>query len=358
MSISEMNPPSTPVLQRTVTAAEAKDLPQLVDKLKLLVQQHTNIIFSVNSYDDDGKYLISGPTEEQLYSATEKLEKLVGASLEFSELYVIYRETVTKTGEVPALSKSPNKHNRLWVTATPLDEDLSKAIDNKDVDPAQDIKPNAALLAEQYGWNEREARKIWTYGPDKCGPNVIVDTTKAVVYLHEIKDSFISGFQWATHEGPLCESPMRSVRFNIVDVGMFSDAIHRGAGQIIPTARRVCYAALLMAKPTLMEPIYRLEVRIPKGYVASTREWLEAREGKLIEETQGSDVIEFKAHIPVRCSLGFSAALDAATDGTAKAEVRFDHWECVTHLGDALDPNSKLYAEIIKPMRLRKGRRS
>jgi elongation factor 2 len=35
-----------------------------------------------------------------------------------------------------------------------------------------------------------------------------------------------------------------------------SDAIHRGGGQIIPTFRRVCYAACLLAEPTLQEPIY------------------------------------------------------------------------------------------------------
>lgn len=48
--------------------------------------------------------------------------------------------------------------------------------------------------------------------------NLLVDQTKAVQYLNEIKDSVISGFQWATREGPIAEEPMRSVRFNILDV--------------------------------------------------------------------------------------------------------------------------------------------
>ena len=48
------------------------------------------------------------------------------------------------------------------------------------------------------------------FGPETTGPNLLVDQTKAVQYLNEIKDSVVSGFQWATKEGPVAEEPMRS----------------------------------------------------------------------------------------------------------------------------------------------------
>ena len=57
-------------------------------------------------------------------------------------------------------------------------------------------------------------------------------------YLPEIKDSVIAGFQWATKEGVLCDENIRGVRFNLYDVTLHTDAIHRGGGQIIPTARK------------------------------------------------------------------------------------------------------------------------
>ncbi len=44
--------------------------------------------------------------------------------------------------------------------------------------------------------------------------------------------------------------------FQICDVVMHADAIHRGGGQIIPTCRRALYAAALAAQPRLLEPIY------------------------------------------------------------------------------------------------------
>ena len=55
---------------------------------------------------------------------------------------------------------------------------------------------------------------------------------------------------------------MRACRFNIYDVALHTDAIHRGGGQIIPTARRVMYASQLTAEPRLMEPVYLCEIQV------------------------------------------------------------------------------------------------
>ena len=53
---------------------------------------------------------------------------------------------------------------------------------------------------EKFEWDATEARKIWCFGPEGTGPNLLVDCTKAVQYLNEIKDSVVAGFQWATKE--------------------------------------------------------------------------------------------------------------------------------------------------------------
>ena len=60
----------------------------------------------------------------------------------------------------------------------------------------------------------------------------------------------------------LCDENMRGVRFNIYDVTLHTDAIHRGGGQIIPTARRVLYACCLTAEPRLLEPVYLVEIQV------------------------------------------------------------------------------------------------
>ena len=148
------------------------------------------------------------------------------------------------------------------MTATPFPDGLAEDIDNGDVSPKHEPKARGRYLAEKYEWDANEARKLWCFGPEGTGPNMVIDVTKGVQYLNEIKDSVVAGFQWATKEGPLCEENVRGVRFNIHDVTLHADAIHRGGGQIIPTARRCFLACMLTAKPGLMEPVYKCEIQV------------------------------------------------------------------------------------------------
>ena len=55
-------------------------------------------------------------------------------------------------------------------------------------------------MADKYEYDITEARKIWCFGPDTTGPNLLIDCTKGVQYLNEIKDSVVAGFQWASKE--------------------------------------------------------------------------------------------------------------------------------------------------------------
>jgi elongation factor 2 len=138
--------------------------------------------------------------------------------LKKSDPVVPYRETVSAESSIVALSKSQNKHNRLYVKAMPLGEELTKAIEDGKVNPRDDFKIRARVLADEFGWDVTDARKIWAFGPDGTGPNIIVDVTKGVQYLAEIKDSCIAGLQWAAKEGVCAEENMRGIRFNLMDV--------------------------------------------------------------------------------------------------------------------------------------------
>ena len=64
----------------------------------------------------------------------------------------------------------------------------------------QEMKERARLLADKYEYDVTEARKIWCFGPEGTGANLVVDCTKGVQYLNEIKDSVVAGFQWASKE--------------------------------------------------------------------------------------------------------------------------------------------------------------
>ena len=100
----------------------------------------------------------------------------------------------------------------------PLGEELSQAIEQAKVTPRDEFKARARFLADEYGWEVDEAKKIWAFGPETTGPNLFVDVTKGVQYLNEIKDSCVAAFQWATKEGVCAEENMRGIRFNLLDV--------------------------------------------------------------------------------------------------------------------------------------------
>merc|ERR1719446_158578 len=257
---------------------------------------------------------------------------------------------LVKTGTITTFKEA---HNMLFMKAVPMPDGLAEDIDSGEVSAKQDFKIRGRYLADKYEYDITEARKIWCFGPDTMGPNFVIDATKGVQYLNEIKDSVIAGFQWASKEGVLCDENMRGVRFNIYDVTLHTDAIHRGGGQIIPTARRVLYASALTAEPRLMEPVYLVEIQCPENAVGGIYGVLNRRRGHVFEESQvvGTPMFHVKAYLPVNESFGFTADLRSNTGGQAFPQCVFDHWQIMQ--GDPLDGSSKPN-EVVEDCKKRK----
>ncbi len=72
------------------------------------------------------------------------------------------------------------QHNRLYMKAVPLTDGIAEDIDKGDISNKQDAKDRGRILADKYGWDVTEARKIWCFGPEVIGPNLLVDVTKGV----------------------------------------------------------------------------------------------------------------------------------------------------------------------------------
>lgn len=72
-------------------------------------------------------------------------------------------------------------------------------------------------------------------------------------------------------------SAIRNVKLKLLDAVVAGEALNRGGGQLIPTARRVAYSAFLMATPRLMEPYYYVEITAPADCVSSVYTVLQKR---------------------------------------------------------------------------------
>jgi len=353
-NFADMKYSVSPVVRVAVKPKDTKELPKLVEGLKRLSKSDPLV---VTEYMDNGDYIIAGCGELHVEICLKDLrEEYAMIDFTVSDPVVSYRETVTTLSDRTCLSKSPNKHNRLFMKAEPLGEELTAMIEEgkQGVMPRDDLKEKTAILSEQFDWDRNHAQKIWCYGPDQTGPNMIVDTTSQVQYLREILPHVASSFDWASKDAVLGGEPMRGIRFNMIDVTLHADAIHRGAGQITQTTRRCLYACMLTAEPRLMEPVFLVDIVCPQDAVGGIYAVLNQRRGivNTEESRPGTPLVEIRAYLPVAESFGFTTALRAATSGQAFPQCVFDHWALLN--GNPLEEGSKA-EEVVHGIRIRKN---
>ena len=192
------------------------------------------------------------------------------------------------------------------------------------------------------------SRSVWAFGDSPTrGTNLLLDDTLPSEVdkklLDSCRNSIVQGFQWATREGPLCEEPVRATKLKILEVTLADKMIHRGGGQIIPTARKTVHSSLLTATPRLMEPIYKVQIQCPADMVAAIQPLLKRRRGHIVKDTpiSGTLLYNVRGFLPVLDSFGFETDLRTYTQGQAMVHSVFDHWAICP--GDPLDKNLLLH---------------
>lgn len=343
----------SPVVRVAIRPKNAAEINKLAEGLKKVVKTDPCVQCQID--ESTGEMIVAAAGELHLEIVLSDLKELSRVDIVRSEPVVSFRETITTPSTRTCLAKSKNKHNRIWIEAEPITDDLCTAIENGQVGPRTEPKERARMLVEKFGWTDvTEARKLWSFGPDTCGPNVLVDKTRGAQYLNEAHDSLDSAFQWATREGPLCGETMRGVRFNIIDIKLHSDAPHRNAQQLVPAARRAYFAGLLSSQPRILEPVYLVEVTTDESAIRGVYSVLSTRRGHVFssEQKEGTPVFTLKAYLPVMKSFGFTEALREATSGNAFPQCVFDHWQILP--GDPLQPGT-MASDTLLAARKRKG---
>jgi elongation factor 2 len=174
----------------------------------------------------------------------------------------------------------------------------------------------------------------------------LVDLTKGVQYLREVKETVASGFRWAARNGPLCDEPMRGLKVKLLDAKLHEDPVHRGPAQIMPAMKRALWGSFLTAKPTLIEPIYKVGVSVPMQFVGEVTGLITKKRGRVIASEQKGPITMVTGYIPVSETFGLSADMRSVTSGHAFWQTQFDHWEKV--------PES-IAIEVIAGIRKRRG---
>jgi len=345
----------SPVVRVAVEVCNAADLPKLMDGLKRLSKSDPLVqCFTAPT----GEHIIAGAGELHLEICLKDLREdfMKGAPIRTGKPIVSFCETIRKETDMTCVSKSPNKHNRIYLVAEPLGEEFCKAVDSGDIEiDGADAKKRARKLADDFKWDVTVARKIWAFGcpPDGLA-NVFVDATKGVAYLNEVKDSIVGAFVQATAAGVIADEALRGIRYNLMDITLHADAIHRGAGQIMPPTKRCMAACQIRSDPAMLEPVYLCDITVPNHAISGVYSTLNQRRGIIEgkEDRMGTPLCKVKAYLPVLESFGFAQLLRQNTSGQAFPQLIFSHWQVLN--GDVYDEGSQVNT-VVMEVRNRKG---
>lgn len=211
---------------------------------------------------------------------------------------------------------TPNKKSTIKVKAAPIPPEVVKLLEenanlirkvdeirkNRKTTDLSDVVPEVLRLWQEFRDKLREAfsesdspwiketdsfDRIWSFGPQFCGPNILVnlidnfsrniwqkDSDNVAIVdksdpRNEYEFSFINGFQMATLSGPLAEEPMLGVAFIIkdwtmIDQSLLTDSDPYGpfTGQIMATVKDGCRKAFQHQPQRLMAAMYSCTIQV------------------------------------------------------------------------------------------------
>jgi elongation factor 2 len=323
-----------PVMTVNVEPKKPGELPKVIEAMNRLSIEDPNLVTTID--EETGQYLMSGIGELHLEIATNFLRQYVGdAEFTVSSPNAAYRETVATHGRI-VMARSPNKRNKFWIAAKPLESKLLQQIEK-------------AGFSEQ-AWNEKienlrwgEQGNVWAVDQNR---NVLIDLTQDAQYLQDAKTSIIAGFHWVCRNGPLCEEPLRGVQINLAKAQLSPNADLRESAQITRAVSRAILGSCLTAKPTLLEPIYRIEVSVKAQWFGECASIISRRRGKILSVERVGFLATICGYIPVAETFGLSAEMRSATSGYAFWQLAFDHWDKVPE---------DIAPEVIKKLRRKRG---
>lgn len=356
------------VVRVSLEALVPAELPRLLDGIRGTCKAYPSITSHI---EESGEHVLCGVGELDMDCALHDLRNVyTQVEVRLSEPITRFAETVGSTSSLMAFADTPNGYNRLTVIAEPLDASVVAAADAGRIDPMWSAGELRRYMRVAHGWDELAAKSLWAFGPGQSGPNVFINdilpTTVDTAALWDVRGSMEAGFQWAVREGPLTDEPMRGVKLRMLDAALADSAVHRGAGQIMATSRRAVYSAFLLAKPRLLEPIYKVEITCPVHVLSLAAEVLSKRRGHATAEAAipGSPFYRMEGYVPVMDAFGLETDLRVRSQGAGMVLQSLDHWGQVP--GDPLDTNVQLHAlerapndvlarEFTVKMRRRKG---
>jgi len=299
-----------PVVTKAIEAKNPKDLPKLIDVLKNIAKEDPTIAITIN--EETGENLISGLGELHLEIWEYRIRKDKGLDIVTSPPIVVYREASLNKSPVVE-GKSPNKHNKFYLSVEPLEDSVYDAIKTGEI-PEVRMKKKKDNIVEALvtaGMDRDTAKRVRSIK----GGNLLIDDSRGIVHIGEVIDMICESFEEVVSGGPLAREPAIKLKVRLTDLKLHEDSIHRGPAQVIPAMRRALHNAMLYGGAVLYEPLQTLQIDSPLNYFGNVSKLVQNRRGQLISTEQESDHLTVRAKLPVAELFGFTSALRSATEG-------------------------------------------
>ena len=329
------------VVTKSLEPVNPADLPKLITFLKHATREDPTLVSKIN--ENTGETLISGLGELHLDAKVERPLKERGIEIKTSVPIVIYRETVREPSpEVE--EKSPNKHNQFTLRVEPMENGVHQLFIDRKIDEVmirKDLKKAVTLLVEA-GMSRDEAKKIVVLSNN----NLLIDETKGVQYLNEAMKLIIEAFESAMNAGPLAGEPCNQLKVFITDAKLHEDNVHRGPAQVIPVVAQGVKAAMMRAKPTLLEPVQIVRIDAPEELVGNVMTLIQNKRGQILDTTIEQGTAAVRAKIPVAETFGLETSLKSNTEGKG-------FYSLIDVLFEKVPEDLKM--DVVRNIRKRKG---
>ncbi|HWP05201.1 MAG TPA: elongation factor G [Polyangiaceae bacterium] len=243
--------------------------------------------FRVHQDEESQQTIISGMGELHLDIYMERMRREYNCDVIAGKPQVAYRETITQRSEIAYTHKKQTGGSGQYGKIGGF------------------LEPLPADAVETYEF---------------------VDEIVGGVIPKEFIPACDKGFREAIKKGTLIGFPIVGVRATLND----------GASHAVDSSEMAFKTAALMgfreayaaAKPTILEPIMKVEVEAPTEFQGSVVGQINQRRGVILE-TKSDDVVTITAQVPLNTMFGYSTDLRSATQGKGNYTMEFAHYAAV-----------------------------
>lgn len=151
------------------------ELPKLLEGLRKVSKSYP---LATTRAEESGEHIIVGTGELYLDQIIHDLRKLYAEiEIKVSEPFVSICETVLESSSFKCFGETPNKKNKLFMIAEPLDKGLAEVLSSRQLYQPEQQSVLADVLVQDFNWDELSANSVWAFGPSSSHSNMLLDYT-------------------------------------------------------------------------------------------------------------------------------------------------------------------------------------